>query len=256
VPFHASDIHLNALFQAPSWDLKEHFFGTDNLGRDVLAGIIHGCQTSLFVALPAMLIAFLIGTTLGLLAGYFGNQQVKSSYTALLFYGTAFLLSMYYGFYLNQIRLQEAFAKNFQGGLIQLLYNVAIVILLMTFASLLFRLLKKALKIKDSIYIPIDESVLKTTEILVSIPNIILIISLTAFVRPSLGVFVLIIGFTSWTGIARLVRGEILKVKGLQYVEAARALGLKKVAILFKHILPNAIAPAIVAFTFGLANVL
>jgi peptide/nickel transport system permease protein len=62
-----------------------------------------------------------------------------------------------------------------------------------------------------------------------------------------------IIGITSWTGVARLVRAEFLKHKGLEYAQAARALGLPTYRIIFWHILPNALAPVLVSATFGIA---
>ena len=63
-----------------------------------------------------------------------------------------------------------------------------------------------------------------------------------------------IIGVTSWTGVARLVRAEFLKHKSLEYTQAARALGIPTWRVLFVHILPNAIAPVLVSATFGIAG--
>jgi peptide/nickel transport system permease protein len=63
----------------------------------------------------------------------------------------------------------------------------------------------------------------------------------------------IIIGVTSWTGVARRVRAEFLKHKALEYVDAARALGISRRRIIFRHILPNAIAPVLVSATFGIA---
>jgi peptide/nickel transport system permease protein len=63
-----------------------------------------------------------------------------------------------------------------------------------------------------------------------------------------------IIGVTSWTGVARLVRAEFLRQKGLEYAQAALALGIPKRRIIFRHILPNAMGPVLVAATFGVAS--
>src|SRR5690606_15697060 len=79
IPYSASEIHINDAYQPPTYTLDKHFLGADNLGRDVLAGIIYGAQTSLIVSVPAMLIAAFIGIMLGMLGGYFGNQQLKMS---------------------------------------------------------------------------------------------------------------------------------------------------------------------------------
>jgi peptide/nickel transport system permease protein len=63
-----------------------------------------------------------------------------------------------------------------------------------------------------------------------------------------------VIGLTSWTGIARLIRAEMLRIRELDYIVAAQAAGLKRVAIIFRHALPNAIQPALVSMVFGVAS--
>jgi peptide/nickel transport system permease protein len=62
------------------------------------------------------------------------------------------------------------------------------------------------------------------------------------------------IGLTGWTGVARLIRGEFLKIRQTAYVEAEKALGAKDLRIIFRHILPNALAPTLVVATFGVAD--
>jgi peptide/nickel transport system permease protein len=64
----------------------------------------------------------------------------------------------------------------------------------------------------------------------------------------------LIIGLTGWTKVARLVRGEFLRLKNEEFVQAAEALGLKKFRIIFGHVLPNSLGPVLVAATFGVAG--
>jgi peptide/nickel transport system permease protein len=63
----------------------------------------------------------------------------------------------------------------------------------------------------------------------------------------------LIIGFTSWTGIARITRAEFLKIRNLEYIQAGKALGFSQSRIIFRHALPNGIAPALVIIAFGVA---
>lgn len=256
VPYNAAEIAIDDVYQPPTFELDRHFLGTDNLGRDVLAGIIYGAQTSLMVSVPAMLIAAFIGIMLGMLGGYFGNQQIKMSKITLFALATALLFGVYYGFYLPQFSIKLAFEKNFLSGLLHIAVSALIIICFVTLALTISHIIIKRTNRQKTLSVPVDEIVLKLTELFASIPRLILIIALAAFFRPTLGLFVIIIGFTSWTGMARLVRGEIKKVKAYQFVEAGRALGLTSSQILFKHILPNAIPPAIVAFTFGLANLL
>ena len=256
VPFSADEINIDDAFQPPSWQFHNHFLGTDNLGRDVLAGIIYGCRTSLLVSLPAMSIAAIFGISLGLMGGYFGNSGIKFNYIGLFVYSLAALLGYYYGFYLSQFSIIEGFEQSSFAGIVQLTKSSTISVLFFIFAFLIKKIIEKVIKPVQNFNFPVDEIVLKLTELFSSIPRFILILSLAAFVKPSLGVLVLIIGFTSWTGMTRLIRGEILKIKNLQYIEAGKALGLTDKSILFKYILPNAIPSAIVAFTFGLANLL
>lgn len=256
VPFSAEEINIDDAFQPPSWQFQSHFLGTDHLGRDVLAGIIHGCQTSLFVSVPAMFMAAILGIGLGLLGGYFGNGGIRITYLSFFCLILGCFLGYYYGFYLSQFSIVEGFKGGSLHGILQLLKSGAIVLLVFFIAYIVNSLLRRIAKPTRKFKLPIDEIVLKLTELFSSIPRFILILSLAAFVRPSLGVLVLIIGFTSWTGMARLIRGEILKIKNLQYIEAGKALGLTDRSILLKYILPNAIPSAIVAFTFGLANLL
>jgi len=91
-------------------------------------------------------------------------------------------------------------------------------------------------------------------EIVMCIPPLILILALIAVLEsPTVWHTMAIIGLTSWTGIARLTRAEFLKLKALDYVTAARAMGAGHLRIIFRHILPNALAPVLVPITFGIA---
>ena len=101
----------------------------------------------------------------------------------------------------------------------------------------------------------IDIAVSRLVEIMLCFPTFFLILTLAALIQErSIFHVMLIIGVTSWTGVARLVRAEFLKHKGLEYSQAARALGLPTWRVLFVHILPNAIAPVLVSATFGIAG--
>jgi peptide/nickel transport system permease protein len=92
-------------------------------------------------------------------------------------------------------------------------------------------------------------------ELMLSIPTFFLILSIVAFVEaPSIFYIMVIIGLTSWVGIARFTRNEFLKAKNLDYVSAAIALGASHYRTMFRHILPNTAAPVIVAVVFGIAS--
>jgi peptide/nickel transport system permease protein len=101
----------------------------------------------------------------------------------------------------------------------------------------------------------VDNLVSRLIEIMITFPSFFLILTLAAMIQNrSIFHVMLIIGLTSWTGVARLVRAEFLRQKSLDYVQAALALGLPRRRVIFGHILPNAIAPALVAATFGVAS--
>jgi peptide/nickel transport system permease protein len=101
----------------------------------------------------------------------------------------------------------------------------------------------------------IDIAVSRLIEMMLCFPTFFLILTLAALIQErSIFHVMVIIGVTSWTGVARLVRAEFLKHKNLEYSQAARALGLPTWRVLFVHILPNAIAPVLVSATFGIAG--
>jgi peptide/nickel transport system permease protein len=101
----------------------------------------------------------------------------------------------------------------------------------------------------------VDSALSRLIEVMICFPTFFLILTLAALIRErSIFHVMFIIGITSWTGVARLVRAEFLKHKGLEYVQAARALGIPVRRIIFGHILPNASAPVLVSATFGIAS--
>jgi peptide/nickel transport system permease protein len=99
----------------------------------------------------------------------------------------------------------------------------------------------------------VDIVISRIIEIMMCFPGFIFIISLVAFLEPSIYNIMIAIGLIGWTDVARLVRGEFLKIRNREYVEATRALGARDWRTIFRHILPNALAPALVVATFGIA---
>jgi peptide/nickel transport system permease protein len=89
---------------------------------------------------------------------------------------------------------------------------------------------------------------------MLTIPTFFLIITVVAFLQQSVFYIMVVIGITNWPTIARLTRGEFLRTKSLEYVVAAKALGATDARIIFRHILPNTLAPLFVAATFGVAS--
>ena len=100
----------------------------------------------------------------------------------------------------------------------------------------------------------VDVVASRLIEIMLTIPTFFLIITVVAFLPPSILNIMVVIGITNWPTVARLTRGEFLKTKSLDYVVAARALGATDFRTIFRHILPNTVAPVFVAATFGVAS--
>lgn len=139
--------------------------GTDRLGRDVLAGIVHGARASLAVALAAAAMSIVVGAIVGTLAG-------------------------------------------FAGGLV-------------------------------------DEALMRVVDAFQTVPGFLLALAFVSVVGPSLGVVVVAIALSAWTGPARLARAEVLSIRERDYVAAARVIGMRPAEIAFREILPNALPPVL-----------
>lgn len=158
--------------RAPS---SKHILGTDDIGRDVFAGIVHGSRYALAIGFVAMIIALSIGIVLGAIAGYYG-------------------------------------------GIIDIIIS-------------------------------------RLIELVITFPTFFLIITIVAMVQKgSLWLIMMMIGLTGWTSIARFVRGEVLRLRNQDFIIAADALGYSTSRVIFKHVLPNALAPVLVSAAFGIAS--
>ncbi len=100
----------------------------------------------------------------------------------------------------------------------------------------------------------IDTALMRLTDVFLSFPTIYLLLVLAAFVRPSVLSITLIIGATSWMEVARIVRGQFLSLKSLDFITASRALGASDARIMLRELLPNGMAPILVASTLNVAN--
>jgi ABC-type dipeptide/oligopeptide/nickel transport system permease subunit len=166
---------------------RRHPLGTDGLGRDQLSRLVHGARISLEVGIAAEVIALLIGTAVGALAGYAGGRT-------------------------------DAF--------------------LMRGADLVFAFPGPLLALAIIAAVPEPES----TPLLRALPN------------PSLGIVFIVLGCIGWAGIARLVRGEILRMREQEFTRAAQAIGANGARVVIRHLLPNAVGPLVVAGTLGVGG--
>jgi len=237
---------------SPHW---KHYLGTDNLGRDVLAGMIHGTRIAMLVGVISMSVALLIGLFFGAMAGYYGDTRLKMTRIGLVLNVIFLFVAFYYAFGVRGYTLSDAIAVSFFGFIGQFIISLILFVLIMSVPNAINSYLKKNSRGGTLVSIPVDILVSRIIEILESIPSFLLILSIVAIVeKPSVYIVMVIIGFTRWTGIARYVRGELLKVRSLEYVEAAQALGFPEWRIILRHTLPNSLTPVLISVSFGIAS--
>ncbi len=99
----------------------------------------------------------------------------------------------------------------------------------------------------------VDATIMRLCDVVLSFPTLIIIITLASVLGPSIYNLMLAIGLLGWPPIARLLRGQLLSLRATEYVVAARAVGCSDKRLIFRHLLPNAMAPVLVAATFGIA---
>jgi ABC-type dipeptide/oligopeptide/nickel transport system permease subunit len=100
----------------------------------------------------------------------------------------------------------------------------------------------------------VDEIVMRLADVTLAFPTLLLLIAMVAALQPSEGVVFATIGVVGWAGMARIVRGQVLVVRQLEYIQAIRALGAGDMRIMLQHVLPNVIAPVVIAATLGVAG--
>jgi peptide/nickel transport system permease protein len=100
----------------------------------------------------------------------------------------------------------------------------------------------------------VDLIISRVIEVVICFPAFFLILTIVAMIGPSIFNIMIVIGLIGWTGVARLVRGEFLRLSNQEFVLAGRALGFSAPRLIFRHVLPNAMAPVLVSATFGIAG--
>jgi peptide/nickel transport system permease protein len=141
---------------------------------------------------------------------------------------------------------RDVYSRLVKGGQVSLAAGFAAVLIVMTIGVVLGAIAGFFGGIVDAV-------IMRFTDILLSIPLILLLITAASLFRPSLWTTIIVIGVFSWPGAARLVRGQFLQIKGQEYVTAARALGASPLQIMTRHILPNSLAIIIVEATLWLS---
>ncbi|MEE9437102.1 MAG: ABC transporter permease [Candidatus Adiutricales bacterium] len=170
-PYHPNDQDLYSVLKGPS---KEHWLGTDNVGRDLLSRILYGAQISMTAATFATLGSIMLGIIMGLIAG-------------------------------------------FKGGIV-------------------------------------DNIIMRMVDTFMVFPGLIFILIMAAALGPGIKNVIIAIILFGWTWAARVIRGQVLAVREHPYVEAAKAAGASEWRVMLKHVLPNSIAPMIVATALGMGG--
>jgi peptide/nickel transport system permease protein len=221
--------------------LGVYLMGTDDLGRDVFARMLQGAWVSLTVGFVAVGISVLIGIFMGGIAGYFGQHHIRTDHVLLtlaLILGTGLVIA------------------NFT--------FIGTVILLLCLAYIFYSLSARhgstkketpALKaMLHSNAVSVDTLIMRIVDIMLCFPSFFLILTVVALLPASIYNIMIVIGLTSWMGTTRFVRAEFLSLREQDFVAAAKALGLSNFRIIFRHIMPNAIAPVLVSATIGIAS--
>jgi peptide/nickel transport system permease protein len=256
IPYSAEELDLKNSYVAPfgpqkttQWSAR-HWLGTDQNGRDTLAGLIRGSRIAILVGLVAMSIALIIGLLLGSFAGYFANDGLRRSrhqlWAMMLGVGGAVI-------YFLAILIP---ATSTWGWFLQLLLGLATGLFLIIILRWTFGLISKGWPwFRKSVYVPLDAMIMRLIELFNAFPTLVLLIAILPIIdRPTILTVMLIIGLIRWTGIARFVRSELLRIRRLPYIDAARLSGFSDLRILFRHALPNALGPVVIAVSFGMAG--
>ena len=230
-----------------------HHLGTDIIGADLASGLIHGTRIALKVGLISMGIAAFIGIILGAIAGFFGDRDLKMRRIKYYMTLIGLFLGLFYAFGHRKYVISDGFMENSTEGVIQFSISI-LIIFIITFISRLSSKLISSNWFNAEVTVPIDSFISRGIELLNSIPRLLLIITVTAVMERSLVIIMVIIGVTGWTRIARFTRSEMLRIRSLEYVQASKSLGFSSLRTIFKHALPNALAPVFVSIAFGIAS--
>lgn len=221
--------------------LGAYVFGTDDLGRDVFARMLQGAWVSLTVGFVAVGISVLIGIFMGGIAGYFGDNPIRVDHILVTCFFVSGAALAAKGLLLVAVALPVF-------GLAWMLYAR------LTRKTPGKRPLPKWLRIVRKKAVSVDTLIMRIVDIMLCFPSFFLILTVVALLPASIYNIMIVIGLTSWMGATRFVRAEFLSLREQDFVTAARALGVGNFRIIFRHMMPNAIAPVLVSATIGIAT--
>ncbi|MFK7774006.1 MAG: ABC transporter permease [Saprospiraceae bacterium] len=230
-----------------------HWLGTDQFGRDVLAGMIRGTRVAMLIGVLSMFIATLIGLFLGALAGFFGDTRFRISRIRLALNLIGIVLGYFYAF---QARSYTFSIANENGNFgVEALKSILMFFVIVLLCNLLSKVFERVSFFAKKITLPLDLMIMRLIEIVNAIPALFLLLAAVAILeKPSIISVMVIIGLLRWTSIARFIRAELLRVRSLEFIEAAEAMGFSDWRIIIRHAIPNAIAPVLITIAFGVAS--
>jgi len=221
--------------------LGVYLMGTDDLGRDVFSRMLQGAWVSLTVGFVAVGISVLIGIFMGGIAGYFGQHHIKIDHILLslaIIFGTGLVIAKF----------------ALIGSLILLLCLAYIFYSRLTLHGSEEKEMSALQMILHGNSFSVDTLIMRIVDIMLCFPSFFLILTVVALLPASIYNIMIVIGLTSWMGTTRFVRAEFLSLREQDFVAAAKALGINNFRIIFRHIMPNAIAPVLVSATIGIAS--
>lgn len=225
-----------------------HWLGTDEQGRDVAAALVAGARVAVFTGALAMAIALGIGLLLGAVAGYFGDDRLRLPRGVIWLNMLGLPFASMYAYFIRADAISRHAAVPW--GM-----EVIVFVLILLIFNVLYFALRRLPYLRKPVSVPADILIMRLAEVFNSIPRMILLIVVATLApKQSLWVLIAVIGALSWTGVAKFVRSELLRVRELEYVTAARGLGYSEWRILLRHALPNALRPALIAFSFGVGG--
>ena len=219
-----------------------YLLGTDDLGRDIFARMMQGAWVSLTVGFVAVGISVIIGIILGGIAGYYGT--VKITFMNVLSLAAFFIAAVFFASGQREMALNSFLAALILSAFSFVHYFIAVrgsagvgIFKVLTFDTF-----------------TVDTLIMRFVDIMLCFPSFFLILTIVAILPASIYNIMIVIGLTSWMGTARFVRAEFLSLREQDFVSAAKVMGIKDMSIIFRHMIPNAIAPVLVSATIGIAG--
>ncbi len=218
-----------------------HWLGTDTIGRDVAASMVHGARVSFIISLLVIISSVLIGLLIGMVMGYFGDRDLSLNIPQYILLG----VSVFYLAYYKTDLLLHGMSW----------WSAGMVVLSTIFLFLGWLLLGRINIRKFAL--PLDLIGQRIFELKESLPNLFLLLAVAAIVaRPTIWTLAFTLMLLFWVTFARFARAEMQRIKDEDYITAAIAEGVSTYRLFLYHALPNMLSPILVVIAFSLSGVI